>query len=298
MAFLNSDETSHNVHLISVLNDPLNQTVLAGKRLERTFDEAEAIKVTCDMHTWMKSWVVVTDATHWAVTDDEGRFSLAGLPAGEHEVTVWHETLGKKTSKVTVGEDGKAEALEVKLAKKKSRSGAAGGEPASGAGPRHDGPTSGQVPAKEPPGSPRDPGGSSMDRGSEADGVHRTRQGLRHQRAPRRPPTPVHERLSLSEVIPMWPLIAAADLITFGALSGGLRRLRPTPAAHPDPERTTMRASFLTAALLALSGAPTLAHAAPGLQEPAAVEGEAAVPAWPATVRRRPSWSAPPRVRA
>ena len=35
-----------------------------------------------------------------------------------------------------------------------------------------------------------------------------------------------------------------------------------------------MRASFLTAALLALSGAPTLAHAAPGFQEPAAVEGE------------------------
>ena len=35
-----------------------------------------------------------------------------------------------------------------------------------------------------------------------------------------------------------------------------------------------MRASFLTAALLALSGAPTLAHAAPGFQEPAAAEGE------------------------
>lgn len=121
VAFLNSDETSHNVHLISVLNDPLNQTVLAGKRLERTFDEAEAIKVTCDMHTWMKSWVVVTDATHWAVTDEEGRFSLEGLPKGEHEVTVWHETLGKKTTKVTVGEDGKAKAIEVKMAKKKSK---------------------------------------------------------------------------------------------------------------------------------------------------------------------------------
>lgn len=121
VAFLNSDETSHNVHLISVLNDPLNQTVLAGKKLERTFGEAEAIKVTCDMHTWMKSWVVVTDATHWAVTDDEGNFTLEGLPAGEHEVTVWHETLGKKTTKVTVAADGKADAVEVKLAKKKSK---------------------------------------------------------------------------------------------------------------------------------------------------------------------------------
>jgi plastocyanin len=121
VAFLNSDETSHNVHLITVLNDPLNQTVLGGKRLERKFDEPERIKVTCDMHTWMKAWVVVTDATHWAVTDEKGNFSLEGLPAGEHEVTFWHETLGTKTAKVTVGDDGKAEPMEVKMAKKKSK---------------------------------------------------------------------------------------------------------------------------------------------------------------------------------
>ena len=35
-----------------------------------------------------------------------------------------------------------------------------------------------------------------------------------------------------------------------------------------------MRASILTAALLALSGAPTLAHAMPGFQAPAAAESE------------------------
>lgn len=122
VAFLNSDETSHNVHLISVLNDPLNQTVLAGKRLERTFDEPEAVKVTCDMHTWMKSWLVVTDATHWAVSDDEGHFAFEGLPAGEHEVELWHEVLGKTTAKLVVGEDGKAASpLEVKMAAKKSK---------------------------------------------------------------------------------------------------------------------------------------------------------------------------------
>lgn len=122
VAFLNSDETSHNVHLITVLNEDLNQTVLAGKRLERTYNEPERIKVTCDMHTWMKSWLVVTDATHWTTTDEKGQFSLEGLPAGEHEVSLWHETLGSKTMKVVVGEDGKAAPLEVKMAKKKSKS--------------------------------------------------------------------------------------------------------------------------------------------------------------------------------
>lgn len=122
VAFLNSDETSHNVHLISVLNDPLNQTVLAGKQLERTFKEAEAVKVTCDMHTWMNAWVVVTDATHWAVTDETGSFSLGDLPAGEHEVKFWHETLGTKTATLKVGADGKG-SIEVEMAKKKRKSG-------------------------------------------------------------------------------------------------------------------------------------------------------------------------------
>ncbi|MEM6671370.1 MAG: carboxypeptidase regulatory-like domain-containing protein [Planctomycetota bacterium] len=121
VAFLNSDDTSHNVHLITLQNEALNQTVLAGRRVERTFEKEEPIKVICDMHSWMKAWVVVTDATHWTTTDEKGAFSLAGLPPGEHQVTFWHETLGKKTAKVTVNEDGTAEPLEVKMAKKQTK---------------------------------------------------------------------------------------------------------------------------------------------------------------------------------
>ena len=121
VAFLNSDETSHNVHLITVLNPDLNQTVLAGKRLERTYNEPERIKVTCDMHTWMKSWLVVTDATHWTITDEKGQFTLEGLPPGEHEVSLWHETLGSKTMKAVVGEDGTVAPLAVQMAKKKKK---------------------------------------------------------------------------------------------------------------------------------------------------------------------------------
>ncbi len=122
VAFLNSDETSHNVHLIAMANESLNQTVTGGKQVEHKFTEAEPVKVTCDMHTWMKSWVYVTDATHWTMTDADGKFSLDGLPPGEHEVTFWHETLKKKTAKVTVGEDGKVAApMEVKFAPKKTK---------------------------------------------------------------------------------------------------------------------------------------------------------------------------------
>lgn len=123
VAFLNSDETSHNVHIKCVLNDDFNQTVIGGKRVEMTFDEAENVKVDCDMHSWMSAWVVVTEATHWAVTDADGHFALEDLPPGTHEATVWHEKLGKETVEIVVGDDGEAEAVEVELEKKKSKSG-------------------------------------------------------------------------------------------------------------------------------------------------------------------------------
>jgi plastocyanin len=123
VAFLNSDETSHNVHLIPMANEPFNQTVTAGKKVERTFEHAEPVKVTCDMHTWMTSWVYVADATHWTLTDADGHFTLEGLPEGSHTVNFWHETLGKKEATVVVGKDGKAAApVTVKLAKKKKKS--------------------------------------------------------------------------------------------------------------------------------------------------------------------------------
>lgn len=123
VAFLNSDETSHNVHLKCILNEKMNQTVLGGKKVEVAFEEAENIKVECDMHSWMSAWVVVTEATHWAVTDADGKFALEGLPPGKHEATVWHEKLGKETVEIVVGDDGEAKAVEVELEKKKSKSG-------------------------------------------------------------------------------------------------------------------------------------------------------------------------------
>ncbi|MEZ6015773.1 MAG: carboxypeptidase regulatory-like domain-containing protein [Planctomycetota bacterium] len=120
--YLNSDATAHNVHLITLMNDPLNQTVPAGQHLERVHKEAESIKVTCDMHTWMSAWVVVTEATHWALTGPDGSFRLEGLPAGTYEVKLWHETLGSRTASVVVAEDGTAAPLEVEMEPKQQKS--------------------------------------------------------------------------------------------------------------------------------------------------------------------------------
>ncbi|MDA0948985.1 MAG: carboxypeptidase regulatory-like domain-containing protein, partial [Planctomycetota bacterium] len=114
IAFGNSDAVSHNIHTYATKNGSLNKTVAAGGSLEMTAEKAEPIKVACDIHPWMLSWAYVTDATHWAVTDAEGNFSIAGLPPGEYTVELWHETLGKSKEKITVPATGGATA-EFKL---------------------------------------------------------------------------------------------------------------------------------------------------------------------------------------
>lgn len=125
VAYHNSDSVSHNVHTYPIKNTPLNQTVAAGGSLEAKYEKAEEIKVGCDIHPWMASYVVVTDATHFGLTDATGSFSIEGLPAGTHKIELWHQKLGKGKAEVVVNADGTSEPIEVKMgeAKKKGRRG-------------------------------------------------------------------------------------------------------------------------------------------------------------------------------
>jgi plastocyanin len=71
-----------------------------------TLDKPGVVEVTCNIHGWMKGWVVVVDSPFHDVTDREGRFALKGVPAGTHTLRLWHEGFGEKKLKVKV-EEGK-----------------------------------------------------------------------------------------------------------------------------------------------------------------------------------------------
>ena len=121
--FKNSDEVSHNVHTYPKKNAAMNKTIPAGASAEFKVEKTDEIAVKCDIHPWMKSHLIVTDTPFIAVSGADGKFSIAGLPAGEHKVEWWHETLGKGKGKVNVGDDGSVEALEIKLSAEKKKSG-------------------------------------------------------------------------------------------------------------------------------------------------------------------------------
>ena len=57
----NSDTVGHNSNVATIKNPPSNSLIPAGNESTMTFasDEAIPAQVTCNIHPWMKSWLVV-----------------------------------------------------------------------------------------------------------------------------------------------------------------------------------------------------------------------------------------------
>jgi hypothetical protein len=68
------------------------------------FKRPEIIRVDCDLHPWMRAWVVVAEHPFYALTNHQGEFTLANVPAGSYAIQVWHERLGTLTRAVTVND--------------------------------------------------------------------------------------------------------------------------------------------------------------------------------------------------
>ena len=77
--------------------------------------ESDPLQVKCDIHSWMVSYHLVLDHPFMAVTDANGEFRIDGLPAGQYDFRIWHETgglLNKGFEATVTGED---EPVELKF---------------------------------------------------------------------------------------------------------------------------------------------------------------------------------------
>ena len=92
----NSDTVGHNSNVATLKNPPSNSLIPNGEERSITFNDDEAIpaQVTCNIHPWMKAWLVVRDNPYAAVSKADGSFEIKHLPAGEVELQMWHEKAG------------------------------------------------------------------------------------------------------------------------------------------------------------------------------------------------------------
>jgi high-affinity iron transporter len=88
--FTNQDSETHNVHVVSP-GDSVNQAMAPGQPLDFTPTHAGVMKLTCDIHHHMRGYVIVSPSPWFQICDRDGRFRLAGVPAGHYRLTVWHE---------------------------------------------------------------------------------------------------------------------------------------------------------------------------------------------------------------
>jgi len=111
LKILNSDGILHNIHTYGKKNPPTNIAQAKFKKeITQTFAQPEVIPVKCDVHGWMSAWIVAVDHPYYAVTDANGKFTLADVPAGTYTVEFWQEKLGTQTKQVTVAASGAATA--------------------------------------------------------------------------------------------------------------------------------------------------------------------------------------------
>lgn len=92
----NSDTIAHNAAVFARRNQPFSEVIPMNQPLLKKFPrpETQPIRVDCSIHAWMKAWMVVCEHPYAAVTDQDGKFTISDLPAGEWTFRFWHERPG------------------------------------------------------------------------------------------------------------------------------------------------------------------------------------------------------------
>lgn len=106
--FPNQDPFSHNI--FSTTPGAVFDLGLypSGRSRDVTFRRAGEFPVYCNIHPRMTSFVVAVPTPYYAMAGADGRFTIAGVPAGEYTMTVWHERATKIEQPLVVAATGTA----------------------------------------------------------------------------------------------------------------------------------------------------------------------------------------------
>ncbi len=126
-AITNEDPVTHTTHPYSGNRSLFNVPMIAGQKpVKKKLRRSGVIELKCDVHSWMKGWVVVHENAFSAISDADGKFQIKDIPAGSYDARAWHEDLGEVTVQVTI-EGGKDAKIDFKFNEGKPVEAIAGG---------------------------------------------------------------------------------------------------------------------------------------------------------------------------
>jgi hypothetical protein len=103
----NSDPHLHNLHADPQVpgNGARNSALLPGAQpVELTFNQPEDfLKLKCDVHPWMFSYITVVDHPFVDVTGRDGTFTIRGVPPGTYTIEARHRRAGSDRRQLEVG---------------------------------------------------------------------------------------------------------------------------------------------------------------------------------------------------
>src|SRR3546814_17564655 len=62
-----------------------------GQRIKADLTRPGLVRVECDAHGWMLAWIYVADSPYYALTGEDGSFSLTDVPPGDYTLVTWQD---------------------------------------------------------------------------------------------------------------------------------------------------------------------------------------------------------------
>lgn len=102
--FPNSDVIRHSVFSPSNLKKFDFGTYSSGTKKTLVFDKVGVIPLLCHVHPEMSAFIIVLETPYFSVSDQNGNYMIANLPAGKYKIKTWHEWAKPKEQNITISD--------------------------------------------------------------------------------------------------------------------------------------------------------------------------------------------------